>query len=108
MPRFVARPIVVEAHQYDGNTVAMPDAFRMAVRRHLPGGTVEVMAGEQLRACKHGDWIVRGPDGQFSVVRDAAFETMFEPHRAAPAALPEPGKRLPTRKEAAAAVAGNA
>jgi hypothetical protein len=99
MPRYVARPVQVTAFQYDGHTHEWPEAFRMAVRRHLPGGTVEIMTGDGLRPCKHGDWIMHTPDGQFSVVRDAAFETMFEPQRPAPAALPEAGKRLHTRKE---------
>lgn len=85
MPRFVARPIVIEAHQFDGHTVAMPDAFRMAVRRQLADGTIDVMTGDGLRSCRYGDWIVHGPDGQFSVVRASTFEMMFADHAPAEA-----------------------
>ena len=79
MARFIARPVQVEAFQYDGTTVCMPDAFRLALRRHLPNGTVEFMTGDGPRPCKYHDWVVRGPDGQLSVVRDATFEAMFAP-----------------------------
>ena len=77
MPKFIAKPVGVEAFQFDGHTHMLPEDFRMAVRRHLPGGTVEVMTGDGLRPCKHGDWIMRGPSGDFSVVRNATFETMY-------------------------------
>jgi hypothetical protein len=77
MPRFVARPVQIEAHQWEGHTHELPESFRRAVTRHIMGG-VEIMTGDGARACKHYDWIVRGPDGQFSVVRAAAFETYFE------------------------------
>jgi hypothetical protein len=84
MPRFIARPVEVEAHQYDGTTVCMPDDFRRALRRYLPDGTVEFMTGDGPRPCKYRDWVMRGPDGQISVIRDAAFEAMFAPVFAGP------------------------
>jgi hypothetical protein len=79
MPRFVTRSLTVEAFQYDGTTVCMPDAFRLALLRHLPNGTVEFLTGDGPRACKFHDWILRGPDGQLSIVREATFEMMFAP-----------------------------
>jgi hypothetical protein len=79
MPRFIARPVEVEAHQYDGTTVCMPDDFRRALIRHLPNGTVEFLTGDGPRPCKYHDWVVRGPDGLLSVIRDATFEAMFTP-----------------------------
>lgn len=93
MPRFIAKPIVVEAHQFDAATVsAMPEAFRFAIRRHLPDGTVEVMTGDGLRICRHGNWIVRGTDGDFTVMRNRAFEALFEPHVVAPAPVKRVGR----------------
>lgn len=80
MPRFVAKPIVCEAFQWQGHTHELPESFRMAITRHLVGGMVEVMTGDGARQCKHYDWIVRGPEGQFAVVRAAAFEAGYEPH----------------------------
>lgn len=90
MPRFVARPIVVEAHQYDGAT--LPPDFALAVKQHLSTGLVQVNTGDGPRPCKYGDWIVRGASGEFSVVKDAAFEMMFEEQQA-------PTKRAYTRRE---------
>lgn len=83
MPRFVANPITVEAVAYDGHVHMMPEPFRMAVRRQLHGGHADVMCGGELRRCSHGDWIVRGPDGQFSVVKSATFEMLFTEQRPA-------------------------
>lgn len=78
MPRFVARPLVVEAFQWLGHTHELPESFRLAITRHLPAGGVEVMTGDGARQCRHYDWIVRGPEGLFSVLRAAAFEASFE------------------------------
>lgn len=77
MPRFVARPIVVEAHQYMGHAVDWPDSFRAAIRRFHHDGTVDVSVGGDLRPMWHRDWLIRGPDGLFSVMKPAAFEHSF-------------------------------
>lgn len=96
MPRFIARPVIIEAHQFDKGTIGQwPDSFRLAVRRRMPDGTVEIMTGDGARNCKHRDWVWRGPDGEFSVSREAAFEAMFDEH--VPAA--EPDRRVTARKE---------
>lgn len=78
MPRFVARPVIIEAFQWSGHTHELPESFRMAITRHLPGGMVEVRTGDGVRQCAHYDWIIRGPDGQFSVLKSAAFEFGYE------------------------------
>jgi hypothetical protein len=80
MPRFVALPVTVEAYEWTGHLHMFPDAFRMAVRRQNHNGTVDVMTDDGLRSCRHGDWIVRGPNGDFSVLRGATFETMYQEH----------------------------
>jgi hypothetical protein len=80
MPRFVARPVVVEACQFVSQSTQLPYDFRVAVKRMLANGTADVMTGDGMRVCKPGDWIMRGPDGTFSVVRDAVFEAMFQEH----------------------------
>jgi hypothetical protein len=78
MPRYTARPVTIEAFQWLGHTHELPEAFRMVVTRHLQAGGVEVMTGDGARQCRHYDWIVRGPEGQFSVLKAAAFEAGFE------------------------------
>jgi hypothetical protein len=80
MPRYTAKPVLVEAFPWQGHAHELPESFRMAITRHLVGGMVEILTGDGARQCRHDDWIVRGPDGQFSVLRAAAFETYFEPH----------------------------
>lgn len=97
MPRFVAKPTIVEAIQYDGHMSLMPESFRLTLRRHLADGTVEIMTGDGARACKYGDWIVHGPDGLFSVMRNATFEAMFTPH-VVQEPTPQPAPAVPATK----------
>lgn len=78
MPRYIARPVVVEAYQWQGHAHELPESFRRAITRHLAGGIVEIATGDGARQCKHYDWIVRGPEGGFSVLRAAAFEAGYE------------------------------
>ena len=104
MPRYTARPLTVEAHQWTGHVAEWPESFRLAVRGHKVGGIIEVMTGDGVRQCKHGDWIVAGPDGTFTVQRAAMFETWFAPFQPqveeieAPA--PIPAARADTRRKA--------
>jgi len=102
MPRFIGKPVIVEAFQFEGHTHTMPESFRLAVRAHRVGGIIEVMTGDGVRACRHGDWLVHGPDGTFSVQRGALFETWFEAFQPTPTITDElpasPAKRQP-RKE---------
>lgn len=96
MPRFVGRPVIVEAHSFEGNVAFWPEPFRLAVRRHYPDGTIGVAVGSELRTAKYGDWVVHGPDGLFTVMTPAAFEAMFSP-QAVPAPSPAPPAASPRR-----------
>jgi hypothetical protein len=100
MPRFVAKPVIVTAFQYDGHLHLMPEAFRLAVRGHRAGGIIEVMTGDGVRQCKHEDWIVHGPDGSFSVQRNAMFETWFTEQTHVEPPTPTPAARADTRRKA--------
>jgi hypothetical protein len=102
MPRFVARPVGVEAHLFDGHIHAMPESFRLAVRGFRGPGVIDVLTLDGLRQCRHGDWIVHGPDGQFSVHRAATFETYFEAVQAIPEQPPAPmtAARAESRRKA--------
>ena len=90
MPRFVAKPMIVEAHQNMGQP--FPPEFALAVLQHRTDGMIDIATGDGTRPCKYTDWVVRGPSGQFSVMRDADFEAMFEPQ------LPERQKRQYNRR----------
>jgi len=93
MPRFIASPVVVEAHSWEGNTVLMPDEFRLAVSP-LPDGRAMVQTMDGAQVAQRGDYVVRGADGDFVVVKAAKFETLFQ------AAEPDaPAKRAYNRRE---------
>jgi hypothetical protein len=77
MPRFVARPVTVEAFQFTGTVAFWPEPFRRAVVRHISGGLTDIQTADGVRPVRNNDWVVHGPSG-FSVLREAAFEAMFE------------------------------
>ena len=90
MPRFVGRPVVIEAHQWDGYLHDLSETFRQAVRGFLPGGLMTIATIDGPKRCAQGDWIVHGPDGAFSIVKAALFEAMYQPLPVvAPAPEPE-------------------
>jgi hypothetical protein len=96
MPQFVGLPVIVEAYRFETNVAFMPEHFRRAVRRYYPDGTVGVLVDNALRICKHADWIVQGPSGDFTVMSPAAFEASYAPFVAevpapplAPVVMPE-------------------
>jgi hypothetical protein len=102
MPRYVAKPIIVTAVQYNGHVNEWPESFRLAVRGHRAGGIIEVMTGDGVRQCKHGDWIVAGPDGTFTRQSAATFETWFAEHQPieeTKAPTPTPAARAATRSK---------
>ncbi len=75
MPRFVARPVVVEAVQYTGGQ--LPPSFALGIARHRLDG-LDIHTEDGLRHCKVSDWVFRDWNGQFWVMSDARFEAMFE------------------------------
>lgn len=81
MVRYIGRPVVVEAHQH--GVGMLPDGFQYAVQRQVSSMTMEIKTLDGPRLCKPGDWIVRGPGGDFRVMHQAEFETMFAPFTAA-------------------------
>lgn len=89
MARFVALPVLVDAHQFNGGP--LPDKFVSALRRHLVSGGIEVITDAGPRNCMPSDWLVTNPDGTFSVMSDAKFErtfAVFVPTVPQPTALP--------------------
>jgi hypothetical protein len=79
MARFTARPVTVEAYQYQGNTLNLEDAFNRAILRFRPGGQASVSYLGAAVTIDPGDWLVRGGDGVVEPVKRAKFEARFEP-----------------------------
>jgi hypothetical protein len=91
MPQFVARPVLIEAHQYQGHTLNMDGPFNAAFLSYVSGSTARVW-NEGVPCELHvGDWLVRGRDGVVRVCRQAVFETNY--HQPEPEAI----KRGPGR-----------
>lgn len=77
MPRFVSRPgVVIEACQYTGGMI--PSEVAGGVLQRRADGGLDIQGADGPVRCKLTDWIIRDRDGQYSVMRDAAFEVMFE------------------------------
>jgi hypothetical protein len=97
MPRFVGKPVVIEAHQYLGDP--LPQSFALAVARHRQDGGVDVSTNDGLRHCRITDWVWRDWNGSFHVAKDALFEAMFEEQRPQPPMEFERIKRSYNRKD---------
>lgn len=84
MPRFIARPVTVEAYCWEGNGAMLPDDFRLAMSV-MPDGTARVSGvNGTSKTAQRGDWLVRGSDGLIVAMKAAAFEVAFEEITAEP------------------------
>jgi len=77
MARFQARPIVVEAHQWNGEIGMLPESFVVALVGYVRDGPATVPTADGNREVPRGGWIYRGPNGEFSVMSAAAFDGTF-------------------------------
>jgi hypothetical protein len=83
---FRHRSLHVQADRWDG--VPDPEKWGWAKGSGMWAIAEDVVTGEfAVRNEEHdlwiklnvGDWVVQGPDGQFTVVRDNVFQQLYEP-----------------------------
>lgn len=88
MPRFIRRPHVVEARQFETNNVGGDehmDGLVEWIRSH--GGStshdrtfIYLAVGGWVKKADVGDWIVRVPEGGFHILDRERFWTEYSPH----------------------------
>ncbi len=79
MPKFVARPVVIEAVQFLPETGTLPPGVHEC-GHPLPGGEkvyrVRDQTGESY-ALASGEWVIYGPNGQCRTMTAARFATLY-------------------------------
>jgi hypothetical protein len=89
MPQFRKKPVVIEAHQFDGSwDSAQPILEWMLVEwpidlsqsRWAPqDNTIQIQTLEGIMAASAGDWIIRGVKGEFYPCKPDIFAATYEP-----------------------------
>lgn len=85
MPLFRKKPVVIEAHRIGIDN--WPDAAWDAVTRNDiilhriggPSGYIEIKTLEGVMRGNHGDWLIRGVNGEFYPCKPDIFEATYEP-----------------------------
>jgi hypothetical protein len=82
MARYRVRPVGVDAVRWDGSRRGEEEIMlwaRQSVRGSATGRHLTVVTSKGRFRAHPGDWIVHGPNGQWSVVRDELFTETYEP-----------------------------
>lgn len=84
MPRFVKRPIVIEAMQF--NEANAPDIVEWGQRSVtlVEGRTsdkewLEIFTLEGVMTANYGDWIIKGINDEFYPCKDDVFKKTYDP-----------------------------
>ena len=87
MGRYRKKPVVIDAHQWDGDESALTlwlhevDAPDLAVLvpafdQHQDSKYILTLEGEM--ECQRGDWIIRGVKGEFYPCKPDIFEATYD------------------------------
>lgn len=87
MAKFRTRSFVVEAMQFDGDNHVELDIFTGGRFNYIepedrtddPDCNAEFFHWHRWRLVYKGQWIVKGPGGELSLVDDMEFRTKYEP-----------------------------
>jgi hypothetical protein len=76
--RYRARPVVIEAVRYDGDTGDLPYEFGTSITRSVAGGSCYLQTLEGEMRCYPGDYIVRGLVDELYPCKAEIFEKLYE------------------------------
>lgn len=85
--KFRKKPVVIEAHQYQGNNSnEVMSVLGMTCPEHVRftetgGMLIQTLEGEHIASV--GDWIIKGVKGEFYPCKPDIFELTYEDHLAA-------------------------
>lgn len=76
-PRFVARPVEIEAVQWTGNFSDLPPEWRATDFLRMQGSELICHTLRHITKVQIDDYIVRGPNREFYPVDPATFEYKY-------------------------------
>ena len=81
MAKFRKRPVVIDAERYDHgkslDSVFVGDAH--GTFKYTEEGTVLIQTLEGTMEGRHGDWIIKGVNGEFYPCKPDIFDKTYEP-----------------------------
>lgn len=79
--KFVKKPVVVEAHVWDGLWELAPQwlVTRRGIRI-VSGERLEIQTLEGVMTAQRGDWIIKGIKGEVYPCKPDIFEDTYEPY----------------------------
>jgi hypothetical protein len=85
--QFRKKPVVIEAHCWDGDISALADwlrPFSGSVHWNVENGGILIPTLEGVMRADRGDWIIRGVKREFYPCKPDVFEATYEPVSASP------------------------
>ena len=80
MPKFVKKPIVIEAVQFNGGMLPILDAgFPDFPGSATHPGSLVIPTLEGAHTCSPGDWIIKGIAGEFYTCKPDIFAATYYP-----------------------------
>jgi hypothetical protein len=79
MPKFQAKPVIIEAEQFHATDLPLPFQASGAVSFDGDSFYVETMHNRQKCILENGDWVVPEPNGvNFYPIKDSVFQTKYD------------------------------
>ncbi len=78
MGKFRKKPVVIEAHRYEGNTDLLPYEFGVTITRSYRNGSCFLHTLEGEMECRPGDWIIIGIKGELYPCKPEIFSATYE------------------------------
>lgn len=76
--KFRKKPVVIEAHQYDGDTGQLPYGFGATITRSTRSGPCWLHTPEGEMRCDVGDWIIKGVKDELYPCKPDIFDMTYE------------------------------
>jgi hypothetical protein len=70
------RPYMAHAIQYNGNAETIMQLVP-SLRLDWVGGEINARIGDNIRHLKHGDWVVKGENGNVKIYDNATFNVKY-------------------------------
>lgn len=78
MKKYKAKPVVVEAIQFDGTLSSLDEMNIPEVSQELTSDTVQIATLEGVMTANKGDYIIKGTAGEFYPCKPQIFEAKYE------------------------------
>jgi hypothetical protein len=73
----VKHPYLAHAIQFNGQNTAQIIELAPGIRLDWVGGEINARIGDNIRHLKHGDWVVKGENGNVKIYDNATFNVKY-------------------------------